>query len=317
MGVIQRPTKEGNATTYQGKVAAGYTGILAAEVDADLDTIYAAWNGGTDTVNIADGSVTTAKLAAAPNGVATGNLNDGAVTLAKLAAEVKAAGGDLSGQYPNPAVAKIASGTLQLVPRGLLQTAQATVVDLYANNANGTNPDPTKPSWLMRLDYTGDQFQIMRAPAGSNTYASLFAVTNAGKISGGAAVGARVHVNPTALTINTYNTPVIAYTLPALTTKGGAVVLTFMHSLYYSSSATSGNVMVALAIYRDGAAIVTDGHNYGSGGAQVVLPIPAIVFVDTPPAGTHTYDLRVQIASGTSASVIATQYGDLVAQELG
>src|SRR5215467_12282578 len=96
MAVIQRPAKEGNATTYQGKVAQGFTTILASEVDADLDTIYAAWNGGADSVNLRDGSVTTAKLADAPNGVTTSKINDGAVTEVKLAADAHlwtAAGG--------------------------------------------------------------------------------------------------------------------------------------------------------------------------------------------------------------------------------
>lgn len=146
MGVIQRPAKEGNATTYQGKVAQGYTKILASEVDADLDRIYAAWNGGADSVNIgpgaitsdkiapgavgtrelqdggvktidlgdlqvttiklADANVTGAKIANAPNGVGTSNLNDGAVTLAKLAPSAKTLGGDLSGTIDAAVVLK-------------------------------------------------------------------------------------------------------------------------------------------------------------------------------------------------------------------
>ncbi len=85
----QRPLKEGSVRTYQEKVALGFPDILASEVDADLDTIYAAWNGAlpanaVDTTQLADGAVTTPKLAAAPNGVATGSLNDLAVTTAKL-----------------------------------------------------------------------------------------------------------------------------------------------------------------------------------------------------------------------------------------
>jgi hypothetical protein len=83
---VTRPLKEGSVTTYQAKVAAGFPDILASEMDADLDTIYAAWNGGVGTANLVDGSVTTPKLATAPNGVATANLNDLAVTTAKLAA---------------------------------------------------------------------------------------------------------------------------------------------------------------------------------------------------------------------------------------
>jgi hypothetical protein len=85
MATIQRPTKEGSVRTYQEKVGLGFVDILASEMDADLDTIYAAWNGGVDSVTLKDGAVTTPKLAAAPNGVATGNLNDLAVTTAKLA----------------------------------------------------------------------------------------------------------------------------------------------------------------------------------------------------------------------------------------
>lgn len=91
----QRPLKEGNVRTYQEKVALGFPDILASEMDADLDTIYAAWNGNIGTANLidgsvttpklADGNVTTAKLATAPNGVGTTNINDLAVTTPKLA----------------------------------------------------------------------------------------------------------------------------------------------------------------------------------------------------------------------------------------
>jgi hypothetical protein len=74
---VTRPLKEGSVTTYQQKVAAGFPDILASEMDADLDTIYAAWNGG-----IADGSVTSAKLAA--GAVGTRELADGGITGPKL-----------------------------------------------------------------------------------------------------------------------------------------------------------------------------------------------------------------------------------------
>ena len=53
---IQRPLKEGSVRTYQQKVALNYLDILASEMDADLDTIYAAWNGGVGTGDIQNGT---------------------------------------------------------------------------------------------------------------------------------------------------------------------------------------------------------------------------------------------------------------------
>src|SRR5262252_6387215 len=93
MAQIPRPPKQGNTSTYVAKVAAGYTKILAGEIDADFDTIYNAWNSGTDTANIKDGSITGAKLAAdavgprelADGAVFTYHLQDGAVTTPKIA----------------------------------------------------------------------------------------------------------------------------------------------------------------------------------------------------------------------------------------
>src|SRR4030095_8254170 len=93
MAQIPRPPKQGNVTTYVAKVAAGYKRILAGEVDADIDTIFGAWDAGDDTGNIRDGAVTSTKLAAdsvgprelQDGGIITTNLGDASVTTPKIA----------------------------------------------------------------------------------------------------------------------------------------------------------------------------------------------------------------------------------------
>src|SRR5262245_50187189 len=93
MPQISRPAKQGGATTYGGKVSAGYTTILASEMDADLDTIYSAWNTGVDGTNIQAGSITGDKLAPgavgtrelANSGIQTVDIGDLQVTTPKIA----------------------------------------------------------------------------------------------------------------------------------------------------------------------------------------------------------------------------------------
>src|SRR5215467_7727622 len=195
MAVIQRPAKEGNATTYQGKVAQGFTTILASEVDADLDTIYAAWNGGADSVNLRDGSVTTAKLADAPNGVTTSKINNGAVTEAKLAADAHLWTATATALMPvNPATPvtlatnvgdNVVWGSRTAKGRLAANPASAAVYWYFNRSFLGTLDDGTVPSWLAAFE--NDLFRIGRAGPGVGTALELFSVDAAATVKAGLA----------------------------------------------------------------------------------------------------------------------------------
>jgi hypothetical protein len=165
---VTRPLKEGSVTTYQQKVALGFPDILASEMDADLDTIYAAWNGNIDTANLVDGAVTTAKLATAPNGVATGNLNDASVTTAKLAG---APNGVATGKLNDGAVttAKLAVGAT-LVWIGQVAGIYATVVTTGGVTLMTLNINPPRSGTLLVRAWVPLQWQP--AAAGLQTVTS-------------------------------------------------------------------------------------------------------------------------------------------------
>jgi hypothetical protein len=114
MATIQRPLKEGSVRTYQEKVGLGFVDILASEMDADLDTIYAAWN--------STGGVTDSMIAS--------------VGWNKLSGGTVAAGGDLAGStYPNPVIgvdaittAKLRNGAVTFAKRAEVVQASVTQV---------------------------------------------------------------------------------------------------------------------------------------------------------------------------------------------
>jgi len=176
---VTRPLKEGSVTTYQAKVAAGFPDILASEVDADLDTIYAAWNGNVGTANLVDGSVTYAKLA--PDAQLWRDTGTTLVPGTGFATRPVAVPGPAGGA----AGAVLGSGTI----KGRVQFSNSSPgqFGLFVNrdfgNANAQD-DATKPSWAMQLRAdANDQLLVQRSPAGSTTQASLLTLDAAGNLT--------------------------------------------------------------------------------------------------------------------------------------
>ena len=240
MSILSRPAKQGGATTYQEKVAQGYKTILASEMDADLNTLYDAWNDGVDAVNIRDNAITADKIAPnqigprelvdnltgadilavdaitarelAPDSVGTVELVNGSVTAAKLAPDARSLWTDTGTALRPTAVRNVELGpgtikaTLECAPTG---TA------LFTSNHPWTPQDLTKASWALHIDAENNAFNVVqRAPgaaAGAGTIPfqvrgsdgkTLCSLADTSVLNGMLAVGAAVRqVQPLAMPV--------------------------------------------------------------------------------------------------------------------
>jgi Chaperone of endosialidase len=175
MATIQRPTKEGSVRTYQEKVGLGFVDILASEMDADLDTIYAAWNGGADTINIKDGAVTYAKLAAdAKLWTDTGT----ALTPTNATRFLTVPGSTTAAQLVlGPSAAK---GRVRAYPSG----NYAVALTMNLTDAGGQD-DAASPSWQTVLNCTGggnDGTYWYRTPPGGAA-TNMLTLSSAGHLN--------------------------------------------------------------------------------------------------------------------------------------
>lgn len=138
MGQITRPSKTAGTTQFSTEVAAGADDILAAEVDAELNTIVAAVN------NLDDGNlsptagISTSKIAQVAGWISTTSLADLGVTLPKLAVgatlHAGAAGFITSGQLIGTTETPLGA-TVAFVSRGgLVVVFGSLMLGLSGNN---------------------------------------------------------------------------------------------------------------------------------------------------------------------------------------
>jgi hypothetical protein len=223
MATIQRPIKTYGNRNYVAEVnaaPANYDPVLANEVDADLDTMYSAWNGGADTVNIKDGAVTYAKLATDARQVATvigpnppvtpvnGQLwwrndpdgvlyiyyNDGTSSQFVPATPTASSLWTVSGTTLTPTDATknvtvpgtTSASQVVLGPstiKGRLRYVAGDQIELNINRTDADGQDDAaKTSWTLGAGPRFDEFTISRRPA-AGAWATLLKLDNAGKLT--------------------------------------------------------------------------------------------------------------------------------------
>jgi hypothetical protein len=321
MAIIQRPTKQGGATTFQGKVAQGYTKILASEADADIDTIFAAWNGGADTVNLRDNAVTSAKIA--PGAVGARELADGSIGLGEinqtsLAAWVPSglgltpAAANQQVVIPGPTASSADNANLLLGTRTQKGRVQALpgldwaglTLNRKYNGSAWSRDDTTQPSWTLALG-GGDQASLSHEDAAGNASTPFVVRGSDGKT---VCTLADKSVTTPMLALGASVRQIVPATVPlsyalvggnawtdvatvAITTTGGPVVVIVSAGWWVVAPANTDTFcMTGLARDQVTPNIVAgERHVLVPGTGNLIVPLAALVGVDTPPAGLHTY----------------------------
>src|SRR5215475_83936 len=357
MAIIQRPTKQGNATTYQGKVAAGYTTILASEMDADLDLIYSAWNQGVDGSNIQPGVITGSMLAPGAvgtrelqdGGVQTVDIGDGQVTNAKISnvdwsklTGTYTVGGDLQGTLPNPSVMSMDGGRLlalgdpnsswlYIVARAQLSAANGASVDLLANTPGMPDYVASAPGYYLTLAYADDTgFKLFRRAPNTSTWTLIFQVKSDGKTY---CTLADLSVTRPQLQVNgiigasAFATVPTNFSLSQANTWQTYVTMPAMTTrggvvwlvaeTNLSVGGPVGGALVAQRWLRDGTPVIVRTQQMVGPGG-VFAPLSGITMLDTNcPAGTHTYTYQILGQTGVGILSSGTAEGYLEAVEFG
>jgi hypothetical protein len=293
MAVIQRPIKTYGTRSYASEVAlapGNEDPILANEVDADFDTIYAAWN---TPANRADW-VTSGASAITP---------------------------------VDPTKTLLCAPVAEAVQWGLPGSIKHRV-STWANgsqlsintNASDVQDDATKPGWAAGLDIGVDAFFIARTAPGAAP-ASYFTVQGDGKthctlanssvtaamIAPGATIRSGGNVVIGAFStpgINTWYNITNAYV--TLAAANEPVLLTSCIPLVYYGT---GNVWIRIT--RAGVNVIQQLFKYS--GAGPGGPVPGCSVIDaSAPAGSVMYTFDVQVSQGAVATDTASINNGLV-----
>jgi hypothetical protein len=310
MATIQRPVKTYGNRTYAAEVAAAPSNedpILATEVDGDLDTMYAAWNAGADTVNIKDGAVTYAKLA--PDAKLW---SDNGTALVPTRVLTVPFNGNALG-YGGRTIKHRLWGH---------PTSDVTQWTLNRDPTTNLRDDNASPAWLTSMYASINQWRIDHYDAAGTSRLDFYIDGATGKTSctladasvtqpmlaAGAAV--RTVINGSVTAGASATTTATKFATVSGSNLNGRTNLVFLNSMLAIAVVAAGQGY-AIKVMRNAVDFLQWGGNCGAG-AAVEFPLPTYLcfFDTTAPAGTVTYEWFFWTSStGTNIHVPSSTQG--------